>query len=111
MEINVEDINDNRPIFVGLPYNFVFNSNTNIGDVVCEIQAVDMDAGLNGKVFYSILSGNDKEIFNMNPMTGRITLAKEIKLDTLNESLNFTLVVLAKDLGTDLVLFCLDLFN
>src|SRR5699024_3296226 len=46
IEVKVEDINDNRPIFVGLPYNFVFNSDAEKGTPISKVQAVDMDVGM-----------------------------------------------------------------
>lgn len=102
LEINVEDLNDNQPIFVGLPYNFVFNVNTKMDSIVGQLQAVDLDIGFNGKVHYSIMAGNDNGYFNINPFNGQILLAKEIQLDNLNESLNFNLLAMAKDLGKNL---------
>ncbi|XP_059191774.1 cadherin-related family member 5 [Centropristis striata] len=40
------------------------------------LYAIDGDLGLNEPVTYSILSGNDGEIFNINPDTGEITMLK-----------------------------------
>lgn len=108
IEINVEDINDNQPKFVGLPYQFVFNSDSNIGDMIGKIQAVDMDDGINGKIHYSIISGDPMNLFALNTITGHLTIARQINqnfIDNNNNNhnpINYTLLVMAKDLGKDL---------
>ncbi|XP_075679653.1 fat-like cadherin-related tumor suppressor homolog isoform X1 [Dermatophagoides pteronyssinus] len=102
IEINVEDINDNQPKFVGLPYQFVFNSDSNIGDMIGKIQAVDMDDGINGKIHYSIISGDPMNLFALNTITGHLTIARQINqnfIDNNNNPINYTLLVMAKDLG------------
>lgn len=95
-EINVEDINDNQPIFVGLPYNFMFNSDSSHGALIGKIQAVDMDIGKNGQINYSIMSGDPLNLFTVHSLTGHLTLARTIRPD---DPLNYTLVVMAKDSG------------
>ena len=105
IEINVDDVNDNQPKFVGLPYQFVFNSDSNIGDLIGKIQAVDMDDGINGKIHYSIVSGDQNNLFALNTITGHLTIARTINNNDFNDDgdnnypVNYTLLVMAKDLG------------
>lgn len=97
VEIVVDDINDNRPIFVGLPYHFVFNQESTIGTVINRVQAVDMDIGDNGLINYSIISGDENGLFALNTKTGQLSLQRN--LDETNDPLNYTLVIMAKDCG------------
>ena len=94
----VEDINDNRPIFVGLPYNFVFNSDAEKGTPISKVQAVDMDVGMNGQVSYSVVSGDPTSLFAVNAKTGALSIARNVDAD--NDLLNHTLLVMARDMGT-----------
>ena len=96
--IQVIDLNDNYPIFTELFYNdsIVENSTveTELGTV---IQATDADSGNNSVLRYKIAEGKGKEDFEIDPVTGVISLAK--KLDRENISL-YELTVVAYDLGS-----------
>lgn len=100
VEISVDDVNDNRPIFVGLPYNLVLSTDSPASSFIGKIQAVDIDAGVNGEVRYSIVSGdrpNGDSLFALNSLTGSLSLARAV--DEERDPDNFTLLVMAKDLG------------
>ena len=97
VEIKVDDVNDNRPIFVGLPYHFVFNLDFAPGSVINRVQAVDMDEGENGDIRYSIISGDPENLFTLNAKTGQLSLLRAV--DESKDSYNYTLVVMAKDSG------------
>lgn len=92
----MEDINDNQPIFVGLPYNFIFNSNSEHGTSIGRIQAVDLDSGQNGLVTYSIVSGDSRSLFSVNSQTGQLTLARTL---SPHDPLHYCLLVMARDFG------------
>ncbi|XP_047675636.1 protocadherin alpha-8-like isoform X19 [Tachysurus fulvidraco] len=73
--INVLDINDNAPVFTEDVYTVLLHENALIGTTVIQLNAIDLDAGSNGEIVYSI--GNNvknkiRELFEISPTTGEI---------------------------------------
>lgn len=79
IHVIVKDVNDNPPVFVGLPghLNITVTNAFIIGETVLKVDAVDKDSGLNGFVKYTIISGNDDQVFYIS-RTGKITLRKKL---------------------------------
>ncbi|XP_060681861.1 protocadherin-9 isoform X3 [Hemiscyllium ocellatum] len=97
--INVIDVNDNSPVVIYPPSNSSFKLvplSAIPGSVVAEVFAVDVDTGMNAELKYSIVSGNNKGLFRIDPMTGNITL--EEKPTAIDQGLH-RLVVNISDLG------------
>ena len=70
------------------------------GKDVAKIQATDRDSGENGRVTYSIVSGNSGGYFSLNSNTGELTTLKSLDLESAQAPYpNFTLVVVARDHG------------
>ncbi|XP_072914505.1 protocadherin-11 X-linked isoform X3 [Hemitrygon akajei] len=97
--INVVDVNDNSPVFVYPSSNFSYelvSTFANPGSVVGKVFAIDNDTGMNAELRYSIVSGNSRGLFAIDPMTGNITLQE--KVTTTDRGL-YRLVVKVIDLG------------
>ncbi|XP_030055294.1 protocadherin-9 [Microcaecilia unicolor] len=97
--INVMDVNDNSPVVIFPPSNTSFKVvplSAIPGSVVAEVFAVDTDTGMNAELKYTIVSGNSKGLFRIDPVTGNITL--EEKPTLLDVGLH-RLVVNISDLG------------
>ncbi len=94
--ITVVDLNDNSPFFEQQSYSFNVPENSILGTSVFFVPAIDIDDDLNGKLQYSILSGNIGFFFNLNEDTGIITIA-----DYLDYEINqkFELGIQVVDLG------------
>ncbi|KAK6325872.1 hypothetical protein J4Q44_G00052140 [Coregonus suidteri] len=78
--INVIDVNDNIPIVIYPPSNTSFKLvplSSIPGSVVAEVFAVDGDTGMNAELKYTIVSGNNKGLFRIDPVTGNITLEEK----------------------------------
>ncbi|KAK7913167.1 hypothetical protein WMY93_013378 [Mugilogobius chulae] len=78
--INVIDVNDNTPIVIYPPSNTSFKLvplSSIPGSVVAEVFAVDGDTGMNAELKYTIVSGNSKGLFRIDPVTGNITLEEK----------------------------------
>uniref|UniRef100_A0A3P9JGQ5 Protocadherin 9 n=1 Tax=Oryzias latipes TaxID=8090 RepID=A0A3P9JGQ5_ORYLA len=78
--INVIDVNDNTPIVIYPPSNTSFKLvplSSIPGSVVAEVFAVDSDTGMNAELKYTIVSGNNKGLFRIDPVTGNITLEEK----------------------------------
>ncbi|VDI14455.1 protocadherin delta 1 [Mytilus galloprovincialis] len=81
INVTLLDTNDNSPIFEHLEYAVSFPENTPVGTTVLKVTANDKDIGENGEVLYRFsarASDKVKHIFNVNDISGEITLKKEI---------------------------------
>lgn len=95
--INIQDLNDNSPVFSQTQYNFKATEgipiNTNIG----KVNATDADSGNNARVTYSLQQGADSSKFGIFPESGgiynKVVLDREDKAECL-------VTVIAKDNGS-----------
>ncbi|OWF48736.1 cadherin-23-like [Mizuhopecten yessoensis] len=96
--IEVEDENDNAPIFAQTTYTADVMENATEGTMVIQVHATDADGtDLNHQFLYRIDSGAQDK-FRIDFQTGNITVEKGAKLD--RESLgNYTLIISATDRG------------
>ncbi|KAJ8730776.1 hypothetical protein PYW08_002189 [Mythimna loreyi] len=93
--VNVIDLNDNAPIFDPMSFSNEILEDVPIGTSVVTISATDLDSGLNGKVTYSISSGDEGQDF-MIAENGTIYTARLLDRETLPI---YNLVVTAKDMA------------
>ncbi|XP_006884558.1 PREDICTED: protocadherin-23 [Elephantulus edwardii] len=81
-KVVILDVNDHSPMFTSLPVAHIREDAT-VGSMVHHIVAQDADAGRNGRVTYSILSGNEDMAFALDESSGILTttcpLDREIK--------------------------------
>ena len=90
--VNVLDVNDNEPFFIGTPYMFQVNEENLAGTVVRgpadqEIEADDLDTGENGEIIFDITGAEPPEAeewFLISEVTGRITTKIPIDRETAN---------------------------
>nr|ALL98470.1 dachsous Ex isoform [Drosophila melanogaster] len=98
VNITIQDVNDNQPIFNQSRYFATVPENATVGTSVLQVYASDTDADENGLVEYAInRRQSDKEqMFRIDPRTGAIYINKALDFETkeLHE-----LVVVAKDHG------------
>ncbi|XP_037925112.1 cadherin-related tumor suppressor [Hermetia illucens] len=90
---NVLDLNDNAPIFDPMSYSNEIFENVSIGTSVVTVSATDIDSGDNGRIEYSITSGDDNDDFEI-ATNGTIRTKRELDRETKN---SYNLVVTAKD--------------
>ncbi|XP_029021005.1 protocadherin alpha-8-like isoform X23 [Betta splendens] len=82
--VNVLDVNDNMPVFARDTYTAVLNENSPVGTVVIQVNATDLDDGLNGEVVYSF--GNNvnnklRRLFEVDANTGEIIVKGPIDFE------------------------------
>ncbi|XP_036431569.1 protocadherin alpha-8-like isoform X2 [Colossoma macropomum] len=73
--VDVLDINDNMPVFTKDVYSAMINENALVGTTIIQVNATDLDEGLNGEIVYSFGNhDNDKlqRLFDINSLTGEI---------------------------------------
>ncbi|XP_075959864.1 protocadherin alpha-8-like [Anarhichas minor] len=98
--VNLLDINDNAPVFSKDVYSVVLDENSQIGTTVIEVNATDLDEGSNGEVVYSFsnsMNQNILNIFEINPLTGEITVNGLIDYE---EKDRYEIEIEASDKGT-----------
>ncbi|XP_060105814.1 protocadherin-19 isoform X2 [Heteronotia binoei] len=99
LNIRVIDSNDNNPLFEDPSYTISVPENAPPGTPVIRLNATDPDEGTNGQVLYSIhsyVSEKARDLFQINPQTGLITVTGAIDYE---EGHAYELDVQAKDLG------------
>ncbi|XP_067842913.1 protocadherin Fat 1a isoform X3 [Heptranchias perlo] len=94
VKVTVEDINDNAPVFVNLPYYAVVQVDAEVGHVIRQVTAIDKDVGKNGEVYYYLKERH--EHFQVGP-SGEISLKKIFEPNLSN--VEYVIVVVAKDGG------------
>ncbi|KAJ9587770.1 hypothetical protein L9F63_018796 [Diploptera punctata] len=98
VNITIQDVNDNQPIFNQSRYFATIPENATVGTSVLQVFATDTDAGENGQVAYSInRRQSDKEgMFRIDPGTGLIAVNRPLDFETKEVH---ELVVVARDHG------------
>ncbi|XP_023646615.2 cadherin-8 isoform X1 [Paramormyrops kingsleyae] len=84
--ITLTDVNDNPPKFAKSLYEFVIPEDLSIGQPGGKVKANDRDLGENAKSSYNIISGDEKDIFEIttDPQTqeGILRLKKPLDFET-----------------------------
>ncbi|CAH0559618.1 unnamed protein product [Brassicogethes aeneus] len=95
--VKIKDVNDNSPKFLQHEYNVTVIENVRLNPPmpVIQLNATDDDAGINGNIRFSIIQGNDNDIFLMGVETGILYPHKSL----LGQTKKFKLVVEARDGG------------
>uniref|UniRef100_A0A8C7DLN5 FAT atypical cadherin 1 n=1 Tax=Oncorhynchus kisutch TaxID=8019 RepID=A0A8C7DLN5_ONCKI len=92
--VTIEDVNDNEPVFVGLPYSALVQLDSAVGQVVRQITTVDKDIGRNAEIKYQLKE--DWGYFQISP-SGEISLKGTVHPKDVDTK--FAISVIAKDRG------------
>ncbi|KAM9356574.1 protocadherin gamma-C5-like isoform 6-T6 [Symphorus nematophorus] len=98
--IYVLDINDNFPVFERNVYKVTMDEKSLKGVIVIKPKATDADEGLNGEIEFSFGSRTPDSVlsmFDINSLTGEITLKGELDYETTN---SYDIDITAKDKGS-----------
>ncbi|XP_060771154.1 protocadherin alpha-2-like [Neoarius graeffei] len=79
--VNIEDVNDNIPVFSKPLYKVRVAENTPVGTTIIKLVATDLDEGVNGELVYSLTAGGSPKIFDkfvINSITGEITTKERL---------------------------------
>ena len=77
IKVNVQDANDNDPLFDNSTYDISVIENEEIGTKIIQVYARDRDTGLYGEVVYSLSSRTQSafgSLFSINNRTGEISI-------------------------------------
>ena len=87
--IHIQDVNDNKPQFERTECSGYIDRSAPLGTEIFVLSAVDFDAG--NIISYRVLAGNDDRCFNLDSVTGVITLMCDLQdMVTSERLLNFT---------------------
>ncbi|XP_069055833.1 protocadherin gamma-A6-like [Pleurodeles waltl] len=83
ININVQDVNDNVPVFDQSVYKFTVREDAPKGSVVGNVRATDIDQASNAEVHYSFHKITDVALktFTLNSTTGEISLTEELDFE------------------------------
>ncbi|XP_056635801.1 protein dachsous [Diorhabda sublineata] len=103
LKIELEDSNDNPPIFQIIDHEKTISENLPIGSTIETISATDADLinTPNSDVYYEITSGNDEGNFQIHRRTGILTVNKTLDFDKGNTRYN--IVIRACDRGVPIL--------
>ncbi|KAL3266865.1 hypothetical protein HHI36_011017, partial [Cryptolaemus montrouzieri] len=98
VNITIQDVNDNQPVFNQTRYFATVPENATVGTSVLKVFATDNDSGENGQIEYSInrRQSDRDNMFRIDQSSGLISVNKLLDFETkeLHE-----LVIVAKDHG------------
>ncbi|XP_068596854.1 protocadherin alpha-8-like [Brachionichthys hirsutus] len=101
LNIQISDVNDNRPQFSQSPVQFYLVENNVAGAPIFSVNAMDKDLNDNAAISYQIMrEGNQNDVksfLNINSDNGQITALKGFDFETLK---TFQFQVVATDSGT-----------
>lgn len=95
VEVHLEGVNDNFPIFDQSNYRFKVAENTEVGAKIDGVAATDQDVGKYGKLNY-ILRGFGSEHFFTDPRQGGVFVKRNLDYETQK---SYSLTLIARDEG------------
>ncbi|XP_059046362.1 cadherin-related tumor suppressor [Achroia grisella] len=98
LQINILDENDNSPVFDPKQYSASVPENASIGANVLQVSATDIDEDANGRVRYSIASGDENRDFSISEDTGIVRVAKNLNFERKSR---YVLTIRAEDCAKD----------
>lgn len=81
VQIMIDDVNDNRPVFERYPFRAQVPALIQPGQVLVQVAATDKDLGLNGEILYSLKEQDDPSTrgkFRINPNTGVVSASQSL---------------------------------
>ncbi|XP_012811431.2 protocadherin-23 [Xenopus tropicalis] len=92
--INILDSNDNPPLFSNSEYHVSVREHYPLKSTIIIISATDSDTGENADITYSIVSGNDENVFTIDAQNGTVTLVQPLDYE---ETMKYSLTLQARD--------------
>ncbi|XP_055585161.1 cadherin-87A [Uranotaenia lowii] len=96
VNITIRDVNNHGPQFSREHYLASIEENFPIGTKVEQLEAIDLDTGINAEIRYRIQQGNFDD-FAIDNRTGVVTIARKLDYDRRN---TYQMEIVASDLGT-----------
>lgn len=84
VQISLEDVNDNAPIFTQYPFTVYVSHTVQSGYVVANIKAEDKDSGINGEILYELVPTKSSSKFRLDLNTGVLVVTQSLSHDNGN---------------------------
>jgi len=81
VQVDIEDVNDNAPVFQRPSYSVSILEDAPLGSVVTTVSAHDLDVGDNGRIIYRLATESDT--FSINSATGEVRLSAALDRETV----------------------------
>ena len=94
--IKIEDDNDHSPVFDPASYSKQVREDIQIGTILLQVSATDLDIGLNGVVRYYVIGGDNNFDFSLDQSSGILRVQKNLDYERVQ---SYNLIVQAKDSG------------
>ncbi|XP_068136139.1 protocadherin Fat 4 [Hyperolius riggenbachi] len=94
VNVTVQDINDNPPVFSSSQYQTKIEEDAPVGSSVLKVEASDRDEGDNAAIMYQLAEGTP---FQIDPESGLVTIREPLDYESRRQ---YTLSIEARDLGT-----------
>ena len=94
VEVKVQDINDNTPVFDKPTYKIDIHETLPVGTSIATVRATDIDSGRNQDIKYSIIKPDNQTTFQINSSTGVISTLKILDREV---KAHYLIVIEAKD--------------
>ncbi|CAD7079025.1 unnamed protein product [Hermetia illucens] len=78
VQIIVEDVNDNKPIFKQYPFMAQVPALVQPGQTILQVSALDVDQGTNGEIVYELTNDRTAGKFRVNPNTGVVSATRSL---------------------------------
>uniref|UniRef100_A0A8C9TNK3 Cadherin EGF LAG seven-pass G-type receptor 1 n=1 Tax=Scleropages formosus TaxID=113540 RepID=A0A8C9TNK3_SCLFO len=85
VQVSVQDINDNAPVFEKDVLDIFVEENSAVGSTVARIAATDPDEGTNAQIMYQIVEGNVPEVFQLDIFTGDLIALSDLDYEAQTE--------------------------
>ncbi|XP_031420890.1 cadherin EGF LAG seven-pass G-type receptor 1 isoform X2 [Clupea harengus] len=82
IQISVQDINDNAPVFDKDELFIFVEENSAVGSTVARISATDPDEGTNAQILYQIVEGNFPEVFQLDIFNGDLIALTDLDYES-----------------------------
>ena len=92
--VSLSDVNDNSPQYTPGNYTATVNENDVVGTSVADVNATDVDSGVNSDLTYSIVAGNTGSAFYIDPIVGVVYIQNMLDRETIP---SYTIEVTATD--------------
>lgn len=87
IQVSVQDINDNAPVFEKDELYIYVEENSSVGSTLARVSATDPDEGTNAQILYQIVEGNVPEIFQLDIFNGDLIALTDLDYETKMEYL------------------------
>lgn len=97
VNVHLTSVNEFYPVFLQKEYNFSISESVKKGTTVGSVLATDLDAGVDGVVYYFLMGSSNLRGFKINALTGNITVSGKPDYESHPR---LTLDVMAKNWGS-----------